>query len=271
MRALVFSAALLILFFRLYSGTMLHQLHSPILISPEADNTYWLFHMTGIPQLLVSNYWIALLFDILFFLFASLSLIYSESRIFPVLFWIFLVCYCISFNSFLGQHLHTLAGLFFIVIPFMMNKKHFLFLWEGVRYYALFIYASSALWKICRGDLWVTEHFSNILRDQSINILSASPGDFRIGIISFFLSHSLFAYSFFLVGLFFQLSFLAGFFTKRFDKILIAFGILFHTAVYLLMDILYIELFVIYLSMIPFVAKVNKEIFPAEEKNTIFA
>ena len=259
MRFAVFVFAVFVLIFHFYSNTLLHQLCSPVFVFPEADNTYWLFHLLNIPKFLVSNYWIALSFDSLFFLFAILSLIYRNNRVFPILFWIFLITYFIFLNTFLCHHVHMLVGLIFIIIPFVADKKHFAFLWDGVRYYALFIYVSSALWKICRGNLFDEEHFSAILHEQSINLLSVSPSDFRTGLIQYLLQHQTSSYIADLLGIIFQLSFGIGFFTKRFDRILIIIGIAFHLFIYLLMDILYIELFVLYLTMIPIKEKSNSK------------
>ena len=259
MRFVVFVFSIFVLIFHFYTNTLLHQLCSPVFVFPEADNIYWVFQLLNIPKFLVSNYWIALSFDSLFFLFAILSLIYRNNRVFPILFWIFLITYFIFLNTFLCHHVHMLVGLIFITIPFMVDKKHFAFLWDGVRYYALFIYVSSALWKIFRGNLFDDEHFSNILHEQSINLLSVSPSDFRAGLIQYLLQHPTSAYIVDLLGIIAQLSFLIGFFTKKFDRMLIVIGIAFHLFTYLLMDILYIELFVLYLTMIPIKEKTNSK------------
>ena len=55
-RRIFYAFSLVILGIVFYNNLLLHQMQSPVLIYPHADNTYWLLHYLGIPQFLLFRF-----------------------------------------------------------------------------------------------------------------------------------------------------------------------------------------------------------------------
>ena len=60
-----------------------HQLQSPVLVNPMADNTYWMFYVSNIPQLLLANQIVAIIFECILVLSAALSFINTKNVVLP--------------------------------------------------------------------------------------------------------------------------------------------------------------------------------------------
>ena len=107
-----------------------------------------------------------------------------------------------------------------------------------MRYYFLYIFSSAALWKILRGSAFYHDQLSNILKQQQINLLLQNPDGYKAHIAQFLISHTNFSHALLLANVVLQLSFAIGFFTKKFDRFLFWFAILFVVANLFVMGIL---------------------------------
>lgn len=84
-----------------FDKLFLHQFAEPILIFPNIDNTYWLFHLFNIPQLIATNYYSLLAFDISLITFCSFIIIFiTNNRWLNRLFFILYLIYFICVNTF---------------------------------------------------------------------------------------------------------------------------------------------------------------------------
>ena len=236
--------------FRFYSYCMLHQLQSPVLKLLEADNTYWLLHYFSIPQMLITHSTVTTIFDGTLLLLPIGMIIYPSNKLFPVITWIFWGIYFITFGSYFNHHGHSLIGVFFILPPFFIKKSLFHLSWQGVRYYTCFIYLSAAIWKIARGTAFELTHIQEVLISQNASQLLLIPDALISQLTTIVINYPDLAFIISMAVAISQLSFGIGFFTRKYDFYLIILGLLFHTATYLFMDILFFELCILYLAFL---------------------
>lgn len=251
MAVFVFAAALVILLVRFFSHALLPQLgtHVPILFT-EKEAFYKLYYSTGITQYIVSHYIIAAAFDVCLF-FSGFLFILLRERVLAIVFWLLTLIYFLSFNIITGHHYHGLAGILIIVLPFFSKEeKRFTLLWQGARYYLLYIFASAALWKIVRGSAFNVEQLSSILKAQQLDLLLRNPDSIRATISAYLIANTTIAHYVLLLNVAVQLFFAVGFFTKRFDTMLLLLSIVFVVTNYFVMSIVSTELLILSLTLL---------------------
>lgn len=248
---IVFAVALAILLVRFLSHSLLPQLGTNVPISfPEKEAFYQWYHSTGITQYIVRHYIVAAGFDVCLFFSGFLFLILRE-RVLAIVFWLLTLIYFLSFNMITGHHYHGLVGILVMVLPFFSKEeKRFTLLWQGARYYMLYIFASAALWKLLRGSAFHVEQLSSILKAQQLDLLLQNPDSLRANISAYLISHPQIGHIILLMNVAVQLLFAIGFFTKRFDATLLILSIVFVVANYFVMSVVSSELLILSLTLL---------------------
>jgi hypothetical protein len=219
----------------------------PELFLNRFDGFTWLFMKTGVHQWLLHNTegWVT--FDALFY---SIPLIYflshnvfkTGSVFFGVLMllinWLYVQCYTLYPTNSIEAHI---AWLLFPVAFIVSNAKTFRLLVEGLRYFFLFFVASAGIWKIVNGGLFNPAQMSGVLLFQHADLLSNSPGYWQTAMISWLIGHPHAGYTLYVVATVIELSFVAGFVTKKYDHLLVVLFILFLVFDQLVMRIPYYE------------------------------
>ncbi len=248
---LVFGAVLLIFLVRFLSGTLLSQTGSAPFLFEENEVIYRLFLRSGVPQFILSHQLAATAFDILLFVFPALLMVVRH-RVFAAFAFLLWLIYFLTFNIVTGHHYHGLAGALVIMVPFCFkDEKRFGLMWEAARYYLLYIFASAALWKIFRGSVFYGEQLSNILKNQQQLLLFMEQGEYVSGaLVQYLIAHTGVAHLVLGLNTVLQLSFLSGFFTKRYDWLLLLLALLFVVSNYLVMGIVSAELLVPVLTLV---------------------
>ncbi len=234
-----------------WSNMLLHQLQGPIFNFPEADNVYWLLLVAGIPQFLVKNETISLTYDCLLILSSLLCLFIERSRVWPFLFSILFFLYFVTINNFQAYHSHNLIGILMMSILFWFSERLFFPLFSFLRYYLLFIFTSAGIWKIARGSIFMQENMSNLLKKQHFLMLVEKDGSFYSSFINFFISHSVLSQTIFILATILEVSFVVGFFTKRFDTILALVFVVFFVVNYLLNQLYFFEFHILIVLLLP--------------------
>lgn len=247
---------LLLLFYRFMSNSLFSQMAQPPFLFTENELVYRLLQLLNIPQFIVGNSFFSALADLLLFLFPILFLL-TQQLLHARFLTLLLLLYFFTFNMVTGHHYHGWIGAIWITIPFWTkNEQRFNFLWRGVRYYWLMIFASAALWKIMRGSAFYEPQLSNILLAQQADLLLQHASNWRAEIIHYLIQNQSVSHEVFLLNIMLQLSFLVGFFTAKYDRLLFVLTLLFVVSNYLVMGILSAELLVLNLVFL----------FPAETK-----
>lgn len=250
----VFGFALAVLAYHFFTNTFLSQIASPPppLVFPSIDNTYWLLLISDIPQLVIGSSFLLTVFDISLISLPLLVFVYPSKRLLYILFSVFITLYFLIFNLYSGHHFHGLVGLILISIPFWVKSSaRFDMLWKAVRFYTLFIFASAAIWKTTRGTAFDFNHLHNILQHQHAQLLFDNPEGWRASFVRWLLMHPTVCFALMLSAVVSQASFAIGFFTSRFDYVLLALLLLFVVFNYLVMNIVSSELLVLGLTLLP--------------------
>lgn len=254
----VFGFITLTLIYRFLSNSLLSQLEAPVLKNPYVDLTYWMYHLANIPELLTGSFWLSLLFDLCLISLAVLSCYTHRRTIWPILFGVFYLTYLVSYNSFSTHHTHCMAGIFLISIPFWFkDNKAFSLVWEGLRFYALFIYSSAFLWKLFRGSIFHAEQGFSIMLNESASYLLLNPDSWRSQFYWTIIEDPQFAEQLIIAGALTQGLFIIGFFTRRFEWLWFILPIIFQTMTYLLFHVLIYELLILSLVFLPW-AKIRE-------------
>ncbi|MEY4927363.1 MAG: hypothetical protein RI894_1799 [Bacteroidota bacterium] len=241
----VFLAAIVAWVWRYQNGILLHQIGVPVLQNPSIDYAYWAWSYSGIAHQIMAQNW-GFWIDLGWLSAAIGMVIYYRNNVLPVLFWVCAVAYHLTLNLYDCWMNAFFLGFLLVPIPFFTKKTPlFSLLMEGLRYYVVFIYFSAFLWKVF-GLFFLNIEEGQAVISQSLGFwLYERPHDFSTQIYTFFINHPQLSYAMFLLGAISQAFFVVGFFTKKYDKILVFLAVSFHILAYYFIDVPFFELLVL--------------------------
>lgn len=215
----------------------------------ESETIYRWLQQLGLPGLLFANSTVPVVLDVLLVL-LPVAFAFTLKRAFAVGTFAVLLLYFFTYNMVTGHHYHGLIGTLLITVPFFAKSEiRFNLLWQAVRYYWLYIFASAALWKILRGSVFYADQMSNILKAQQLDLLVQQPDSLQAHILHYLIANPQVAHAVLIVNVLVQLSFITGFFTRRFDEALSALALVFCIANYFVMSIVSAELLILNLTL----------------------
>jgi len=237
------------------NGLLLYQAQ-PSFIYLRKDLTTWFFMQTGLHQWLLNNKQGWVWFDMLFY---SMPLIYfliykfkkrfasTAGIIMLIVNFCYIQCYTLyPINSIEAQ----IAWMLFPILFIAQKEKTFVPLFEGLRYFFIFFFASAAAWKIAQGGIFNVNQMSGVLLFQHNQLLTNSPGYWQTNMFYYLIQHPVLSYCIYLSATILEASFIIGFFTKKFDGLFVWFFIVFLIADYLIMRIPYFEVSALLLTLI---------------------
>jgi hypothetical protein len=251
MASIVFGWLFLILVYFFSTNSLLSQLQSPVLIAPQSDNTFWVLHIIRIPQWLLQHYWLALGFDILLTVSCIICIFVPDQHAFTRItvggVWLLYICYC----SAAGKH-YAQIGYLLTPIPFLASRQYkFDFLWEGLRYWVCFLYASAGMYKLYYGGFTYTYNMSHILQQMNADWFLFHSKGIQADAIRYLIDHPHISQWLYRLACLADLSLIAGFFTKKFDTWLLFGLIIFHLGNFFLLHISFIEQSLIFAPLLP--------------------
>lgn len=251
---LVFVWLFFVISYQWWADLMLSQLESPVLLRLDLDLTYWIIHLTGIGELIRSNYPVALTFDITLSALCLLTAFFPKRIVLPLLTGIFFLVYCVLLNSYQCWHYHNIITLSLLIVPFCFKSlKTFSLAFTGLRYFVAFIYASAAIWKIFRGSVFNSGQMQWLIEHNYVDRLAID--DYKMNFLEtamFNLSnYPLLADIALILGVSMEASFILAFFTRRFDYYLIVIGVIFHLITTILVDVSFLQLWILFVVFIP--------------------
>jgi hypothetical protein len=107
------------------------------------------------------------------------------------------------------------------------------------RYYFLYIFVSAAVWKLARGAVFNGQEMSRILLLHHTDLLTGPCTSLACRTYSWLIRHAAISQALYIGSVLLEASFLAGFFTRRWDRWLIALAVVFVIADLLVMRIPY--------------------------------
>ncbi len=224
-----------------FANTLVHQLRSPVLKFAYVDPIYWLMHLLKIPDAIVSNLYLAWLWDIVLFASCISVLLFPRKKWFIAVFVIFYFVYNIIFNSYGAHHTHAQIAFLIAPLPFLFSQKAFSYAWEGLRYFVLFAYSAAFLWKFFRFSWLLKDQGLLIMKKNLVPFLYYHPDSFLAHIYTWFFNHPGVLQFLFVSGIFIEGVFIVGFFTKRFDRLLFFLSLLLPLGFWFFADALFFE------------------------------
>jgi hypothetical protein len=231
---------------------LLSQYH-PIFFNFNRDLTELALIATGIPRYMIAHPAWFTIADILAFL-LPLPLIFREARQtghpetrpanfspWPgLLFVCYLAFYLLLADIFWQVHHEPFILLLVLALVWTTGRPdRFYLILKGCRYYFLYIFVSAAIWKLARGAVFNSEEMSRILLLHHTDLLTGDCTSLACRFYSWLIAHSTIAQSLYLAAFVLEAIFVMGFFTRRWDRLLIALTILFVLADLLVMRIPY--------------------------------
>jgi hypothetical protein len=232
----VFGTILVYLAFWYFQGHFLSQLQHPVLINPSIDNTYWILCILRIPQTIIQ---FPLTADLTLVIILFVSFITKSKWSFRFLV-VFYIVYISTFNVYTS--IHTKACLFFIVaiLPFCFNKFQSL-IKDGVRYYFLYVLVSAAIFKIINGGLFHPNQLVHILENQHTSLSILNPSNIQYQLSLWLIKHTTITNFLWICFFLMEAIFIIGFFTKKYDFMLLVVLLIIIASTYIVMRIVLID------------------------------
>jgi hypothetical protein len=236
----------ILVLYKWHNGLLMYQV-KPFLYSNKFDIFSWALMKTGIHQWLQNNPTGWIIFDVIFY---SLPLILwlnflRSIKASAIVAAIMLVVNMVYIQCFTLYPTNSIEGhIALLLFPFLfitINLKSFHYVLNALRYFTLFFFSSAGFWKIVEYGIFDLNQMSGILLYQHKEYLVSSPGYWYTEFVYWLINHPQISYLFYVTGTLLELSFAIGFFTKKYDKLLIAGFILFLLLDMLLMRINYWE------------------------------
>ena len=221
----------------LISGISYTYLQGDTFFSVGVDPFFWIVYIVQIPQIILHNYWLAIVCDTVIIL-SFIILIYDpfKNKIAMLLFCLLLFFY-ITYMGLIGGR-NFMTGFFLVLIPFFFRTiKNRQISYEALRYFLLFFYVSAAFIKIQQSNIYSVHYFSNILINQFTPYYLEHNLSMRTEVNLYLIAHSSFTRILFLFGTILELIAIVGFFTKRFDTQIGIIILFFHFTNWFIMDI----------------------------------
>ncbi len=241
--------------YKWFNSMFLYQMQ-PFFFYTREDIFSWFVMLPGIHKWLLNNPAGCILFDVLFYTAPLLFYtVYKKRHAFTkwaafvllCINWVYIQCYVLFPTTSIEAHI---AWLLFPIVFIPKNIKTFALLLDGLRYFFLFFFASAGIWKFVQGGIFYSQQMSNILLFQHREILAFTPQHWYAKTIAYLIGHPLLSYGLYLTATLFELSFIVGFFTKKFDKWLALVFILFLIVDHLVMRIPYYETLPLLLTLL---------------------
>lgn len=239
-------SSLLFLLWRLFSGILPHQLAAPAIYKLDYDFSLWSLKLSGIAGLITGNATAGIIFSSLLFLCGGLAFFFPRKRLWTLSYAVLYLLYAITFNIYICHGTSYQAGFAVILFAFAAGTdEDFSLWWRTMRYYACFIYGTCFLWKIIHGAIWDWDHGLDCMKLNLAEYLYHYPQTMMSSIYAWLIRHSVWVNAGDKLVFFAEGAFLLGFFTKKFDRLLIFCAILIFLSVYLFADVFFLELLVI--------------------------
>lgn len=244
----------ILMLYKWWNGLFLTQL-KPHLFNNRFDLVTWLFMKTGTHQGVINNTTAWLVFDIAFYsmpllmyvaFVRSIRLGAIVSMVMLVVNWVYVQCYTLYPTNSIEAHI---AWLLFPLLFITVNLQSFYFMLHGLRYFLLFFFASAGLWKIAQQGIINVDQMSGVLLFQHKEYLTSSSNAYTT-FIYWLVNHPSTSYIFYLLAMLLELTFIVGFFTKKYDHYLLAGFLIFLVMDFLLMRISYFEVSAFFLPIL---------------------
>jgi hypothetical protein len=229
-----------------WQGLWLYQVE-PFMFTSRFDGITWLLMLTGLHHWAIQTPWVNYLWDVLFYGFPLIYLIiyFRSSKLASKLAWLWLIINFLYIQVYTLYPTNSIEGhIAWLLLPLLFitqSLRSFYLVIHGLRYFFLYYFLSAGIWKLAQGGAFDPVQMSAILIEQHKDFLVSSPNYWQSEFIYFLIEMPLTSFILYWIGLLIELIFILGFFTLRYDRLLIVLFGLFLVFDYLVMRIPYFE------------------------------
>ena len=226
------------------TGVLISRLQ-PVFFITKLDITRNFLMLTNLQHLLINSHSAGIIFDCLFLFFPYLLVFcriknYKITTVVGIITVIYSLVYCIFLSAFTYLCMEGLVCWFFLPLVLANNNATaFYYQLHTVRIIFLIIFFSAGLWKIRGTGIFYPQEMSGVLVLQHGSYLACNSDNFFSRMVLFLIRHPYISYSLYLAATLLELAFVIGFFTRKYDRILMICFILFIGCDYFLMQINY--------------------------------
>jgi glycosyltransferase involved in cell wall biosynthesis len=219
--------------------------YRPIFFNYNRDLTELFLIATGLPRWMIAHPASFAIADWAAFLLPLPLLFYvgRKDRFSPIAGIVFiatLALYLLLADIFWQVHDEPFVLLLLLALAWTTNRAgRFYTLLTACRYYFLYIFVSAAIWKLARGAVFNSQEMSRILLLHHTDLLTGPCTSLTCRTYSWLIRHAATSQALYIGGALLEASFLAGFFTRRWDRWLIVLAVVFVIADLLVMRIPY--------------------------------
>ncbi len=265
LQRVLFGGILLILAYNFYTKLFVSQLGLNPILYQEIDPAYWLTMLLHIPQLIAGNKVAAICFDSLLVITAVVSFVKPQQAKSVVVFYVLYVLYYLLFNLITGHH-YAFIGVLVTTFPFIVtHKRKFAFLLAASRYYFAFAFASAAIWKIMRGNVFYKGQLQGVLQAQNVYASLQEQQTLIQQLQLYIAGNTQLAVVLWVLMVLIELVFITAFFTYRYDGLLLIAYFLFAIGGYFFTSVFIIDNVLLLLTLFPvllFIQKHTKKATP---------
>jgi hypothetical protein len=233
--------------YKWWQGMWLYQF-DPFFFKIRFDGISWLLMQTGFHQWMMHKPLAQIIFDIAFYGMPLVYLIvygFKKQRAaqqvavaWCIINWIYVLLYTLYPTNSIEAHT---PWLLFPILFAAVNLRSFYFLLRGLRYFFVFFFFSAGVWKLVNGGAFEPAQMSGILLAQHATFLVSDPMHWQSRFIYMLIEMPIAGFLLYWAATLIELFFVVGFFSRRFDKLLIVLFVLFLMFDYLVMRIPYFE------------------------------
>lgn len=237
--------------FMLWRGNcsgLIHQLEQPVLFHTGYDISYWLLRWLHLDDPLLQHKSAAGILVYFFFGSGILLFLYPRQRHWAFLFAASYLLQSLLLNLYLCKTPHVQAG--FTVMLWSFCSSRFGQWWRAMRYYVCYIFFTAFIWKLYYGSLFQWNGGFLFFKEYAAPYLFRSPHTALAEIYRWLIQHPVILNAGEKLLFVTQGSFLAGFFTRKYDRFFSVFLILFIFGLLLLGHHFFAELLVLLLPLL---------------------
>ena len=247
---LVIGYTLILLVYKWYNGVLPFQLANAPLFDVSIDNTFWLFHLTGIPNWMIQQKMLLIILEVVLVFLGIASFIKSH-KYYCIGFLVLYVFLDLLQQTYTGTLTKTSVIFPIVFLPFCFSKELFSFVWRLPRYYLVYLMVSAAVFKILNGGLFHPDQMVNILANQHLDLHYFENQHISKIVSDWFANHSTLAKMGYWIISIMELSFIGLLLTTKADKLMAAFLIFFCVSIYFTLRINTLDILYLAIPLLP--------------------
>lgn len=250
-KRVVIAFILLVLLYRWYAGLLPYQVQGAEMMRVQYYALLHFYKFTGLNDVLLVSKWGTYLYTVALFAVPVLCFRYTKSLVLNWSMYLLIILYYVSQSAALAFSAHYWVGIIVCATIFLtVNERKFSFIWVGIRYWVCIMYLSAFLWKLIHGAIFQYEFGEAVFKNNLATYMYLYPDSWMTSLYSFCLRYPFILNIGTMVCFLIEGLFLIGLFTRKYDRFFILFILLLHHLLYLFVDTLFVEWYILVLPFL---------------------